>query len=75
VANRPYPPQRVLFMVVLTALPLALLCVLIALMCLRRGYRRHAVVLALTSAILVAGAAAIVAVSWLWWQKLAVHFG
>jgi len=62
-------------MIVLIALPLALLCLLIALMCLRRGYRQHAVALVLISATFVVGAATIVALCWLWWQKLAVHFG
>jgi len=61
-------------MVVLIALPTALLCLLMAWMCLRRGYRQHAVVLVFLSASAVAFAVAVVALCWIWWQKIAVHF-
>jgi len=61
-------------MIVLIALPTALLCLLISWMCLRRGYRRHAVVLTLLSFSVVAFAVAIVGICWIWWLKIAEHF-
>jgi len=61
-------------MVVLIALPTALLCLLISWMCLKRGYRKHAVVLISLSFSVVAFAVAIVALCWFWWLKIAHHF-
>jgi len=60
--------------IVLLVLPAALLCGLIAWMCLRRGYRRHAVALVLLAASVVAVAVSLIALCWLFWIKIAAHF-
>ena len=61
-------------MVVVVALPTALLCLLIAWMCLKRGYQKHAVVLSLMSVAVTAFAVAVVGLCWIWWLKIAEHF-
>ncbi len=61
-------------MIVVIALPTALLCLLIAWMCLRRGYRRHALSLVLLGGAVVAFATSVVALCWIFWLKISIHF-